>query len=91
MSKVHGAVWPCANCHRAFLTFCFFFVKEKEGMKITLNNLTSSLHFFACPKKRSKESAPRTPTLAAISHKAALLGPSLLQFAPFVDACPGIR
>ena len=76
-----------------FCIFCYWarVIKLKLKVWIFLEwGVYVSLHFFACPKKRSKESAPRTPTLATISHKAALLGLSPLQFAPFVDACPGV-
>jgi len=31
--NVRGARVACANCHRTFLTFSFFFVKEKEHIK----------------------------------------------------------
>ena len=60
------------------LAHCFYF------LMVSLR----AAQCFVCPKKRSKERAPRTPNALRLCTSFPAW-PSPLKFAPFVDVCPG--
>jgi hypothetical protein len=88
MASRPGVFSPLPYCAKGrLIALIFVGDNTNKGMRIFFH-----LHFFACPKKRSKEKAPQKPTCVLFGALTAhLYCPTKLRFAPFVDACPGVK